>query len=433
MTLPPPLSQRRSVPILTADPASANVTIDFSSSGPQLPATLWGVSGFDNPTDPFGELVKFPQTMLAQLSHQKFGSLRIPATAMLSHAFAQGNTAVMDDFFSTIQPRVLLEGGRLVIGIGWAPDATPDIAAAEAVAFLNAMHDQDRVIADIEVGNEPIGAVSDYLGFFNAITDAVHQQVDPTIKVFGPIGSSWNSVDIAQFVAGVGTRSPVGFGWHSAPFTADDTADMDKVYAAAAGFAEPASVRQALAGTPMQNVELAIGQHCMNDADQGLVQDGGYQGAIVTALTIAAAAQSDAKLMMQGWSLCAPGTYFSLTGNLVFGDDQTKLPPRAFYLSQASQIMPGAKLTATTTESKLQVLGTRNGSSWSLQLVNFDTAATPLTAKIAVTGGSVQALMVNRWDIGSGNQFAPGISTTSNLAGLLLPAQGVTILQGHVA
>lgn len=428
---PPPGGQT----IITAPAAQANIIVHLDQLQRVIPAGAWGIASGADAHDNWSELMTQPRLMLNTLSQGKLGCFRLHAGERVDEAFAQGNTGIMDNFFNTIAPAILIPNARLIIGVSWIDgNNTPAKAASNAVAFLRGMKAKGHPIMDIEIGNEYGGDPGTYVSYATTVADAVHSQVDPAIKIWVPISAWWGALDVGRVANGMGARGPsCGFCFHAYP--CDPAEGTDKWYSKADQMEDCIDARKALAPTPMANSEMGIGEWAMNGAENpggwGIPPDGRFEGAVFAALYVPRALSTDGKLTwLAPWDLYSDSR-FGFTANSEMGNDPTKLTPRGWYFGKAAQIMPGTQVGVECKLPTVRVLATLNGKRLSLHVVNRDLSAA-VNAKIAVVGGSFAPGAVARWEIGQQNPNTPGTSTTTDISNFPVAAQQVVMAAGVV-
>jgi hypothetical protein len=327
----------------------------------------------------------------------------------------------------------LAHGGRLVFGIGPGADDTSLSPATWAqYAAATALHFREigQEIRYWEAGNEcdPMGAAV-YSQYFNAIADALHS-VNPAYLVGGPVASSWNGIDLPTFITYSGTR--LGFiDFHSYPVSAADSTQT--AYEKAVTFADVMSARQAIQGTAAASLPIGLLEYNMNGGQQpdglyGLPAQGTITGAVYAALLLTQAFASDPGFTMGGlWDLAGDSNY-GVIGNAQDESSYSAIDEQGWYLRQASRLMPGQQVLATTAVPDLQVLATRNGRRFSAQFVNYNLSE---AQSVSVTvNGRLSRSPLLRWELSA--QYPNGqFSTTASPAGVTLPAQSIVILSGQ--
>jgi hypothetical protein len=326
----------------------------------------------------------------------------------------------------------LRNGGRLIFGIGPSGDDTslpPATWAQYAKATALYFRGIGQEISYWEAGNEcdPMGAAV-YSQYFNAIADALHS-VNPAYLVGGPVASSWNGIDLPTFISYSGTR--LGFiDFHSYPVSDTDTTQT--AYEIAVTFADVMSARQAVAGTLAANLPIGLLEYNMNGGQQpdgtyGLPAQGTITGAVYVALLITQAFASDPSFAMGGlWDLVGDSNYGAI-GNAQDESSYAAIDEQGWYLRQASRLMPGQQVLATTTVPDLQVLATRSGRRFSIQFVNYNLDQ---EQPVAISmNGWMAGSPVLRWELSA--DYPNGqLSTTASLARVPLPPQSIVILSG---
>jgi hypothetical protein len=323
---------------------------------------------------------------------------------------------------------------RLVFGIGPnGNDTSIPPATWAAYAKAVALHFQ-RVSKEItywEVGNEcdPMGAAA-YSKYFNAIADGLHA-VNPAYQVGGPVASWWNGIDLPAFISYSGAR--IGFiDFHSYPV--NDTDYTSAAYRKAATFADIRNARQALAGTVAARLPIGLLEYNMNGNEQpdgtfGLPGQGAITGAVYAALLLTQAFFSDSRFTMGAlWDLVANSNY-GVIGNAQHQGNYHTIDEQGWYLRQAARLMPGRQVAATTTLPDLQVLATRSGQRFSVQLVNYSLTK-ERTVAISVEGRRPGS-PVTSWEL-SARHPAGRVSSKASLPRVSLPSESIVILNGLV-
>jgi hypothetical protein len=327
----------------------------------------------------------------------------------------------------------LRKGGRLVFGIGPSGDDTsipPATWAEYAKATAQHFREIGQEITYWEAGSQcdPMGAVK-YSTYFNAIADALHS-VNRTYLVGGPVASWSGGIDLPTFVRHSGSR--IGFiDFHSYPVS--DTDSTQEAYAKAVTFPDVMSARQAVAGTVAASLPIGLLEYNMNGAQQtngtyGLPAQGTIVGAVYIALLLTRAFTSTTNFTMGGlWDIVGDSNY-GVIGNAQDKTNFNTIDEQGWYLRQAANIMPGHQVRATTSAPDLQILATRSGRRFSVQLVNYNlTEEQPVTVTVkgALPGGSVA-----RWELST--RYPHGQSAkNASLAPLLVPPQSIVILSGE--
>ena len=329
----------------------------------------------------------------------------------------------------------LANGARLVFGIGpRAGDTSLSPATWAQYAKATALHFREigQEITYWEAGNEcdPMGAVV-YSRYFNAIADALHS-VSPAFLVGGPVASWWNGIDLPAFISQSGAR--LGFiDFHSYPVSG--TESTQAAYEGAVAFADVLSARKAVAGTVAASLPIGLLEYNMNGEKQpdglyGLPAQGTITGAVYAALllTRAFASDPDASSLMGGlWDLVGDSNYGAI-GNARDKTNYHLIDEQGRYLRQAARLMPGQQVTATTTVADLQVLATRNGQGFSVQLVNYNLGKKQSVA-ISIKGRTTSS-PVARWELSA--TYPNGLlSTAPSLSQVPLPPQSIVILSGQ--
>ncbi len=415
----------------------ARVNVDLSrSSGKKVQPYLYGYATGALLDDDF----QLAADSAAERSARKLSPALIrvnsPVTSIIQSVFANGVAAPDWTPVATwIQHRADFLGtnGRLIFGIGPSGrDTTISPATWAEYAGATARHFREigQEITYWEVGNEcdAMGAKA-YCDYFNAIADALHS-VNRSYLVGGPVSSWWNGIDLPTFVRRSGTR--IGFiDFHSYPV--NDIDSTQTAYQKAATFADVRSARLALAGTVAARLPIGLLEYNLNGDEQpngtwGLPAQGTVVGAVYVALLLTQAFASDARCTMGAlWDLIADSNY-GVIGNIHDQGRYRAIDPQGWYLSQASRLMPGQQVPASTNAANLQVLATRNGRHFAIQLVNYNLrAGRSVTVSVA---GKPPGHQVARWEL-SARYPAGYTSTLASLGRLRLPPQSVTIVTGQ--
>ena len=313
---------------------------------------------------------------------------------------------------------------RLVVGVGPGSNDTsisPADWATRVAAFASRMRNAGHEVSYWEIGNELDGMnVGTYCQYFNAIADALHG-VDAAYRVGGTVASWWGGIDIAAFVANTGSRAGF-FDFHAYPTGPSDTADQ--VYAKAASFSDVASVRTALAGSPIADIPIGLLEYNMDGLPGDEPRQATYVGAIYESLLLTQALRSDEGFTMAGLWDAVGDSYYGVVGNEASGYDNSVITAQGYYLGYAGQHMGGAELSASSSLSKLQVLATKSGSQLAIQLVNYDTS-TDRTVSVGLDG--CLASSVSRWELGK-SAGTPAASTLTSLSSVSVPSESIVIL-----
>ena len=327
----------------------------------------------------------------------------------------------------------LKRGGRLIFGIGPSGGDTsipPAIWADYARATAMHFREIGQEITYWEVGNEcdPMGPKV-YSQYFNAIADALHS-VNHAYLVGGPVASWWNGIDLPAFVSQSGSR--LGFiDFHSYPVSGED--NMQTAYERAAAFPDVMQARKAVAGTAAARLPIGLLEYNMNGDEQ---QDGAYglpaqakiTGAVYISLLLTRAFSSAPGFTMAGlWDLVADSNY-GVIGNVQDKYNYHAIDEQGWYLRQAARRLPGQQVLARTTVPELQVLATRSGRGFSIQLVNYNLSEERSVA-IAVTGRKPDS-QVGRWELSARNPSGRS-STLTSLTRVSLPPQSIVIVSGQ--
>lgn len=281
-----------------------------------------------------------------------------------------------------------------------------------------------------EVGNEcdPMGAKV-YSEYFNAIADSLHS-VNPGYVVGGPVASWWNGIDLPTFIGHSGAR--LGFiDFHS--FPVNDTDSTQTAYGKAVTFADVKSARRAVAGTVAASLPICLLEYNMNGNQQpngayGLPAQGTITGAVYVALLLTRAFASDPSFTMGGlWDLVADSNY-GVIGNAQDKADYHAIDEQGRYLREAARVMPGRQVLTTTTAPGLQVLATKSGGRFSIQLVNYNLRKAQSVA-IGVKGRT-PGRPVTRWELSAPHPNGR-VCTTASLTRVTLPPQSIVILRGQ--
>jgi len=418
---------------------SVSVTVGLNEpAGRTIPASLYGYAT--------GALLDDGCQLAANAKVQKSAQtlapsllrFNTPAAGIMQTVFAPGvSQPNWAPFARWVRDHAdfLASGGRLVFGIGPAGgDTSIDAAtwASYAAATARYFRGTGEEITWWEVGNECDQgmALADYTGYFNAIADALHG-VDPGYRVGGPVSSWYGGFDLADFVAGCGTRLDF-IDFHSYPVGDGDSTQT--AYHKAAAFADVAKARAAVQGTAAADLPIGLLEYNMNGDEQpgglwGLPAQGTIAGAVYVALLLTRAATSDprAKVTMGGlWDLVADSN-FGAIGNAQDQGGYSAIDQQGRYLSRAARTLPGQQVTAATSAASLQVLATTSGQDFAVQLVNY--SLQQRTAAIGVTGGT-PASPLTRWELSA--RYPGGhATTTASLASVALPPQSVVMLDGQ--
>lgn len=325
--------------------------------------------------------------------------------------------------------------GTLVFGIGPAGGDTslsPSVWASYATATARYFRSIGQEVMYWEVGNECDGmGAHTYSTYFNAIADALHA-VNRKYLVGGPVASWFNGIDLAEFVKYSGA-SRIGFiDFHS--YSVASTDSLQTAYSKAATFSDVASARQAIAGTAAAQLPIALLEYNMNgepqpDGSYGLPIQGTVPGAVYVALLLTQSFMSDPNFAMAGiWDLVSDSNY-GVIGNSQQDGDLRDIDPQGVYLRQSAQQLPGAQIAASTTLANLQILATRSGSGLSIQMVNYDTAASQ-SVTVKVQGGPAGGLF-RRWELSAAHPSG-STSHVNGLTNLAVPSQSIVILSSGV-
>lgn len=327
----------------------------------------------------------------------------------------------------------LRSGGRLIFGLGPSGDdtsITPATWARYARSIASHFREIGQEITFWEVGNEcdPMGAAA-YCEYFNAVADAVHS-VDATSLVGGPVASWWNGIDLPTFVSRSGKR--LGFiDFHSYPVRHTDSAQV--ALAKAASFVDISSARRAVAGTVAENLPIGLLEYNMYGGKLasgrwGIPAQGTITGAVYVALLLTQSFTSDSGFTMGAlWDLVSDSN-FGVIGNAQNKGDYRTVDQQGRYLRQAARFMPGQQVTSTKPGPGLQVIATRNGRHFSIQLVNYNLAhAQSVTVTVI---GRKAGSSVNRWELSA--RYPGGHdSTVTSLAPVHVPPRSIVILNGQ--
>lgn len=362
--------------------------------------------------------------------------LNTPVQSIIQTVFARGASrpdwAPLSDWVRH-RADYLGKHGRLVFGIGPGGDDTsiPPATWAE-YARATAMHFRHigQEITYWEVGNEcdAMGAVA-YSRYFNKIADALHS-VNPSNLVGGPVSSWWNGIDLPAFVRHSGSK--IGFiDFHS--YQVKETDSVRTAYEKAVTFADVTSARRAIAGTVAASLPIGLLEYNMNadrqsNGSHGLAAQGTIVGAVYAALLLTQAFTSDTRFTMGGmWDLIANSNF----GAIANAQDDTRygaIDEQGWYLRQAAKIMPGQQVHGTSTAPGLQVLATRTGPHFSIQLVNYYLRT---AQSVAITiKGTMPKSHISRWEL-SARHPKGRLSTIPGLARVSVPPQSIVILHGR--
>jgi hypothetical protein len=327
----------------------------------------------------------------------------------------------------------LRTGGRLIFGIGPSGDDTsisPATWGKYARSIALHFREVGQEITFWEVGNEcdPMGAPA-YSAYFNAVADAVHS-VNRASLVGGPVASWWNGIDLPTFVSRSGTR--LGFiDFHSYPIGHTDSAQV--ALGRAASFVDISSARQAVAGTVAENLPIGLLEYNMYGGELanglwGIPAQGTITGAVYVALLLTQSFASDPAFTMGGlWDLVSDSN-FGVIGNAQDKGSYRAIDQQGRYLRQAARLMPGQQVKSSKPAPGLQVMATRNGQHFSIQLVNYNLAQAQ-SVTLTVTGRKAGS-RVDRWELSA--QYPSGQdSTITSLAPVRVPPRSIVILYGQ--
>jgi len=330
--------------------------------------------------------------------------------------------------------------GILVFGIGpngGDTSLSPSVWASYAAATAQYFRSIGQEVMYWEVGNEcdSMGAQV-YSTYFNAIADALHA-VSEKYLVGGPVGSWYDGIDLAEFVQYSG-GARIGFiDFHSYPVNTTDT--LETAYSKAATFSDISSARQLVAGTVSAKLPIALLEYNMNGEEQpdgtyGLPIQGTIAGAVYVALLLTQGFISDTNFAMGGmWDLVSDSNYGAI-GNAAQNGNDRAIDPQGQYLREAAHTVPGEQVAASTTMTNLQILATHDGSSLSIQLVNYDTANSQSVtlqlragSKFDMGGGSSPWGIFRRWELSAAHPYGY-VSYVNSLSNVTVPSEGIVIL-----
>lgn len=428
----------------TSDPrltSNVNVSVNLSTpTGKTVPNTLFGFCGgglcygnnrnndFDVVFDPnFQASAAKLQPALIRLNCQQ-------TAPMLQHIFANGvnnpDWTWLDNWVHNHSGFFNDSTSRLVFGIGPAFSDTsisPNTWASWAIAVANHLKAAGQECFWWEIGNEPDGlggiGASTYASYFNAIADGLHS-VNANYKCGGPVLSYWGSGGYdSVFLSSCASR--IGFVvWHAYGFAGDATPSSSQAYQQALNYGNVSSVRNEVNGYGLANIPFGIMEYNML-LDGG--NNSGFDSAMFSCLFMTGCFQSDPNFQMGAvWDLVGPNGGFSCIGNSFVGDNST-IDPQGWYLGLAGQIMPGAAVTTSTNLSNLQLLASKTGTTWALQIANYDTSGNTQTLNVGLIGGTVGKITMTQLSAGSA---AVQQSALSSLSGIPCPSRSITFLSG---
>lgn len=267
-----------------------------------------------------------------------------------------------------------------------------------------------------------------YSRYFNAIADALHS-VNRAYLVGGPVASWWNGIDLPVFVSHSGSK--LGFiDFHHFPVSPADSAQT--AYEKAVTFSGVAGARNAVAGTVAARLPIGLLEYNMNPNPQpsgkwGLPAQGTIIGAVFAALLLTQSFASASGFTMGGlWDLVGDSNYGAI-GNAQDKSSYHAIDQQGRYLRQATRLMPGQQVLATTTVPGLQVLATRTGRRFSVQLVNYSRHE-QRTVAIGLKGRTART-PVARWELSA--RYPSGkVSTGASLTRAVLPPESIVIMTG---
>jgi len=202
--------------------------------------------------------------------------------------------------------------------------------------------------------------------------------------------------------------------------------------AKAASFADISSARQAVTGTPAENLPIGLLEYNMNAGKQrsgkyGIPQQGTITGAVYAALLLTQAFASDSNFTMAAlWDLVSDSN-FGVIGNAQSHGNYRDIDEQGWYLRQAARLMPGQQVVASFDDPGLQVLATRVTTHFSVQLVNYNLhRATSVAVNVK---GRAAGSQVGLWEISA--RYPRGhASVTKDLQRLTVPPQSIVMLRG---
>jgi hypothetical protein len=423
----------------------ASVTVNLSKlTGRALQQTLYGYAtgallNDSQPASYFNLAGTAAVQKSAEILAPPLIRFNTPASDIIQTVFADGvdqpRWASFENWFKN-RADFLGRSGRLVFGIGPSSFDTKTTPAQWAqYARATALHFRavGQETTYWEVGNEcdQIMDALQYSKYFNAIADALHS-VNSSYLVGGPVSSWYGGMNLAAFAQYCGSR--IGFiDFHSYPI--GNTEPAASAYAEAANFPDVAGAREALQRTAAADLPIALLEYNMDSRKQkngnyGIPAQAKVEGAVYVALLLTQAFTSDPKFTMAGlWDLVGDSNYGAI-GNVQNKNNYSVIDEQGWYLRQAALRLPGQQVQAATTAADLQVLATRTGDRFSIQLVNY--ALTTAQAVAVSVSGWVPGSKVTRWELSSAHR--QGHSTTlTSLAQVKVPAQSIVILNGQRA
>ena len=421
----------------TTDPrvvvATGNVTINFASqTGNAVSKYLYGFStGPLQDGDGGSFAIAANSTFIASAAKLRPTLIRFNITAGTVLNWNNGNTGVMNNFWNNYlrfcDPQV-----RLVMGVPGGNDTSvsPQTCANWAASFAQAMKNAGTEIMYWEVGNELDGlGPNTYASYFNPVADALHA-VNPNYQVGGPVASWWNGIDLGTFASLAGSRCAfIDFHLYGA------SPGVTPSFNQAASDGTVSAARNQVQGTQLANLPIGVLEY--NEVDvpdssaAGQTQAQVY-GAVWVALLLTKWVSEETPalsgaLMAGLWDMVNDSNY-GVIGNQFDGggENYTSIDPQGWYLGYAGQNMAGNIVSASTTQSNLQVMATVSGGKFAIQLVNYGGSAQ--TLNITASGVTLPSSLT-RWELSQANPNTT-TSTIANLSAVVVPAQSIVIVTG---
>lgn len=413
----------------------AGITVDLNYPANAVPASLWGVAtgalidnGFAGGTDPAFQASAKSLNIQAMRFNVNSGAYEgIWEDAIFAGSANNPNWSYLDKWFN-IAPGIWNNANKLIVGVGPSRGSTrrsPSDWARIAVQLASHFKAMGMEVFYWEVGNEPDGAIdiNTYTASFNAIARALHN-FNPNYKVGGPVTSYDNASYITPWAQQCGSNADFT-DWHSYPvnLTDDDATMYQKGIDG-----EIKNVPHEVAGTAMEGKPYALLEYNINGNPGADSRQVTYKNAVYTALRLTETFKQSPLLQIGGiWEIMGDTNYGIMGPN---GHANSTIIPVGYYLGKAGQSMPGVQVPAIVDVSgNLKVFSTVNGNNFSIQIINYDTAATyTIGVTTKLPGGGNFGGTYNVWQIGSASPNIPETGKMPYNSSLSVPPATVVIL-----
>jgi hypothetical protein len=438
---------------------SVRVIVDpASTSGKQISPYIWGFSGdalcYGRQPVPHGPCdfnTVFDTTFQASAAKLKPTLIRLntqQTNALFKHIFRNG-TAHPDwqwlDNWTNNHSRFFDDAtGRLLIGLGpFGADTSisPPTYASWAGPIARYLKDKGQECFWWQVGNECGWAddqgkstgmgVSDYLAYFDAIADALHA-INRDYKVGGPVAPWWDAGSLGAALIQQRTNK-IGFvDWHCYATTTGNlnlpVSGIARQTDRAISDAQAARAMMRQAGMS-DEVPVGVTEYNYVSWQSGPgTENQTWRGALFNALYLSRCFKGDINFTMAAlWDLGGGQAAGDFGAIGPMGISNMTIVPTGHYLGYAGQHMGGTDVPCSTTGPDIDVLASKNGNNFAIQLIN--TSEETRTIEISL-GDSSSTGRITRWSIGRSNPHTPFLSSVDDLGAIRVPSGDIVILSG---